>query len=368
MEEEQEIQPTVPESSNVQQVYVLQSDMDRLTNQRNHASNRISHIIETMEAFQNDVVMIETRRDMLKQAYTAYDAVQNSLEQLMPDEISTRDAVELKYIAGMAAFEKTINNQKKTDVPPISKDAIRLPTIDLPKFSGSSEQWLEWHDKFNSLIHSRAIPGIQKLEYLKVSLRGPALAIIDSLPTTENNYQIAYDLLTRRYNNPKQLIQQHVRELFELKPVETESAANLRVLFDSARKHIRCLQILEQPVQSWDAMLIHMMSNKLDAYTRRQWETAASGVTPPTYEQLESFVLDRCQVIEAISVKRKNPYENTAGPLKRVKNVVVVTVEDATVGIIPHFIGTIIESMIPSKITASVINHQTQLSSPQHQS
>ncbi|XP_055543764.1 uncharacterized protein LOC129729277 [Wyeomyia smithii] len=120
-----------------------------------------------------------------------------------------------------------------------SRDSVRLPLVDLPTFSGA------------------------------------ALGLIDLLPTTETNYSIAYDLLVDRYNNPKLLIQQHTRELFELKAVAFEAAV--------------CLKILEQPVDAWDAILVHLMANKLDSATRREWESAASGAKPPTYEQLEKF-------------------------------------------------------------------------------
>ncbi|XP_055590009.1 uncharacterized protein LOC129742174 [Uranotaenia lowii] len=300
-------------------VEVLPPEINKLIVKRNHSGNRIIQIIDSINTFQNDVVMLETRRDMLKQCYRTFDALQSSLEQSVPDEMASRDSIELKYIAGLAALEKIITMQKATAPSSVQRDSVRLPTIDLPTFSGANDQWLEWVDKFNSLIHNRTLPTIQKFEYLKVSLRGPALGIVDSLPTTEGNYQIAYDLLFRRYNNPKLLVQQHIRELFELKPMDIESASGLRELFDRARKHLRCLETLAQPVHTWDAMLIHLVANKLDSATRRQWETAASGIAPPTYEQLENFVLDRCQVIDAMPIKRKTTVDHSNVPPKRVK-------------------------------------------------
>ncbi|XP_055591729.1 uncharacterized protein LOC129743667 [Uranotaenia lowii] len=207
---------------------------------------------------------------MFKDCYRAYDTNQSMLEQWVPDEGANRTEVELKYICGLAMFEKTIKAKKSSEGASFSRDSVRLPTVDLPIFSGVGENWLEWIDKYNSLIHRRtSLPTIQEFEYLKLSLRGTALGLVDSLPTTEANYAIAYDLLIQRYSNPKLLIQKHTRELFELKPVKMESSAALRDLFDSARKHLRCLLILEQPVDSWDAILVHLMANKLDSATRR---------------------------------------------------------------------------------------------------
>lgn len=290
-------------------VYVIQSDVDRITVQRDHAASRISSIINSMATFQADRMALETRRDMLKECYKSYDHTQSTLEQWNSEEGKSRDEVEILYINGLTAFERMIaaKGRESKDRNTASKDSVRLPSIDLPVFSGQREHWLEWFDKFNALIHRRtSLPVIQKFEYLKVSLRGAALGLIDSLPTTEDNYAIAYDMIEQRYNNPKLLVQQHTRELFELKQVEVESSNGLRNLFDAARKHLRCLENLKQPVSSWDAMLIHLMANKLDSTTRREWEAVASGTTPPLYKQLEDFVSGRCQVLDAMPMKRKH--------------------------------------------------------------
>lgn len=298
-------------------VYMDQSEFNRLTMQRNHAATRIGHIINNIAAFQDDIMALETRRDMLKTCYQNYDQSQSLLEQLIPDEMQNRDAVDTQYITGLSMIDRTINSKRNHNSSGSNRDAVRLPSVDLPVFSGLGEAWLEWFDKFNGLIHQRStLATIQKFEYLKLSLRGPALGLIDSLPTTEANYAVAYDMLIQRYNNPKLLIQRHTRELFEIKSVEVESAASLRNLFDTARKHLRCLQILNQPVEAWDAFLIHLMANKLDPITRREWEAASSGTIPPSYSQLETFVTDRCQMLDALPTKRKQPTETTTFPKK----------------------------------------------------
>lgn len=302
-------------------VYVVQSDFERVVGQRDHAVARINSIIDSMPTFQADRVALEIRRNMLKECYKTYDQAQSTLEQWQPEQVRSRDEVEMHYINGLTAFEKSIAAESREGKSgyTASKDTVRLPSIDLPSFSGAGDNWMEWFDKFNAIIHRRStLATIQKFEYLKLSLSGAALGLIDSLPTTEDNYSIAYELLEKRYNNPKLLVQKHTRELFDLKTVEVESAAGLRNLFDSARKHLRCLENLKQPVESWDAMLIHLMTNKLDPVTRREWESVASGTVPPLYQQLETFVMDRCQVLDAMPVKRKSTADHNMPP-KRIK-------------------------------------------------
>lgn len=69
---------------------------------------------------------------------------------------------------------------------------IRLPTIELPKFSGEAAEWLSFRDTFESLINkNETIDPIQKFHYLKASLEGSASQIIKSLEFTAVNYAVA---------------------------------------------------------------------------------------------------------------------------------------------------------------------------------
>jgi len=80
-------------------------------------------------------------------------------------------------------------------------------------------------------------------------LIGNAAQIIQSLSSTAENYEIAWNLLKERYSNKRIIIQNHVRALFELQAVSKE-AASLSTLVDTALKHIHSLQVLGQPTDS----------------------------------------------------------------------------------------------------------------------
>ncbi|XP_055605504.1 uncharacterized protein LOC129753684 [Uranotaenia lowii] len=292
-------------------VYIIQDgDLEKTMGARNHATTRILSIVNTIHHYEGDVSMLKTRRSMLQDTYKAYDQAQSRLEQWSTDEFQNREDTEFKYVTGLAEIDKAIESNKAAQNS--GHDLVRLPTVDLPLFSGQIEDWLEWSDKFNNLVHRRAsLADVQKFEYLKLSLRGPALNIIDSLPTTSANYVVAYELLEERYNNTKLLIQKHMKDLFELEPTREESAKSLRNLFDKARKHLRSLRIMGQPVEAWNAVLIHLMANKLDNATRREWESTTSGTIPPTYDSLEAFITKRCQMLEVLPKKRHVVSETT---------------------------------------------------------
>ncbi|KAJ8945850.1 hypothetical protein NQ317_011583 [Molorchus minor] len=45
-----------------------------------------------------------------------------------------------------------------------------------------------------------------------------------------------------------------------------ESHLALRSLLDKLNNHLRALKVLEQPIDQWDILIIHMVTNKLDPH------------------------------------------------------------------------------------------------------
>ncbi|KYM98503.1 hypothetical protein ALC62_10781 [Cyphomyrmex costatus] len=131
-------------------------------------------------------------------------------------------------------------------------------------------------------------------------LVGNAAHIIQSLTSTAENYEIAWNLLKERYSNKRIIIQNHVRALFDLQVVTKESSLGLSTLIDTALKHIHSLQALEQPVIGWDALLLHLIGSKVDKKTQMEWEKSLDGSEMPTLEQYLKFLRNRCHVLEAI--------------------------------------------------------------------
>jgi len=121
-------------------------------------------------------------------------------------------------------------------------------------------------------------------------LIGNAAQIIQSLSSTAENYEIAWNLLKERYSNKRIIIQNHVRALFELQAVSREAASSLSTLVDTALKHIHSLQVLEQPTDSWDALFLHLIGSKVDKRTQIEWEKSLDGLVVPTLEQYFKFL------------------------------------------------------------------------------
>ncbi|XP_045446913.1 uncharacterized protein LOC123655122 [Melitaea cinxia] len=92
---------------------------------------------------------------------------------------------------------------------------VKLPQIQLPSFFGAYEEWPSFHEMFISLIHNNhSLSAVQKLHYLKSSLKGEAEMLLRSLLTTEVKYTEAWDQLVRRYNNKRYNSNEIMKKLF----------------------------------------------------------------------------------------------------------------------------------------------------------
>lgn len=98
------------------------------------------------------------------------------------------------------------------------------------------------------------------------------------------------------------LVNNHVKSIFNLPSVNKESFVALRQLLDGLTKHIRALEILEQPVKFWDTLIIHIISNKFDSITRRDWEGKNNNQNKlPSTNELIQFLREKCILLETLS-------------------------------------------------------------------
>ena len=132
-------------------------------------------------------------------------------------------------------------------------------------------------------------------------MSGEALNVIQSIPVTNENYQNAWKALNDRYNNKKVMVNYHLSELFNLKPLSNENFSALRSLLDNTNKQIRALKSLGRPVEEWDDILIHLLSNKLDPETKKLWDMSLKEDNLPSFIDLEQFLEKRCFALSNIS-------------------------------------------------------------------
>lgn len=232
-------------------------------------------------------------------------------------------------VRSSSSTSSSTSNQCSTSNAPQIK--VKLPSIDLPSFNGRYEDWLSFSETFQALIHkNEALSDVQRLHYLKSSLKGDASQVLQSLELIASNYTVAWSLLEDRFKNEKIIIQKHVQSLFDLPSVDKDTNFGLRQLLDGAMKHIRALKALNQPTDSWDTLLVHVITRKLSTALQREWELSSRPDKMATFNELCEFLQRRCQVLENASINRlpQKPQSTHSKPTKSVKTFSIVQTEN----------------------------------------
>ncbi len=141
----------------------------------------------------------------------------------------------------------------------------KLPKLSLKKFTGNPTDWQSFYDSYTAAVHSNdTLSKVDKFNYLKTLLEGPAASAIAGFSLTEENYETALKLLKDRYANPQVIVSSHVDALLKLESVSNiHEISKVRNLYDTIETHIRSLANLEIPSESYGTILIPMILAKL---------------------------------------------------------------------------------------------------------
>ncbi|XP_062714463.1 uncharacterized protein LOC134291126 [Aedes albopictus] len=183
-------------------------------------------------------------------------------------------------------------------------DHVRLPQIKLQVFNGDIDEWISFRDLFTSLIHRKTdLAEVEKFHYLKGCLQGEPKGLIDSLKITRTNYQIAWDMLLKRYDNSKLLKKRQVQALFNLPTMSKESVTDLHSLIDGFERVVQNLDQVIKPEDYKDLLLVTLLSTRLDPVTRRGWEEHSSTNDHDTLANLTDFLHRRIRILESLPTK-----------------------------------------------------------------
>lgn len=189
---------------------------------------------------------------------------------------------------------------------------FKLPVIKIPNFDGTYYKWLEFKETFYSLVHNNErIKNIHKFHYLNSYLEGEAARVICNLEISDQNYSQAWQLLCERFDNKRQLINNHLNSLCNFESVR-ETNKSLRFIIDHVTKNLRALSSLGLPTESWDVLIIHLVTAKLDNPTYLKWEEHRNSIADlPTLDDFFSFLKNRADVLESIHRNKLDKQDKT---------------------------------------------------------
>lgn len=311
------------------------SDISSLIKCRGQLKAAVKRFLNFVTKENVDVNEIYIRKEKIEETWSEYERIQSEIEETegveMDEQDKYREEFEEMFFKAVGIAKKLtepVFNEKKvqpyrgtdeegacegnyrsieatTDIKDssrkISRPPIRLSALNVPTFSGEYNEWATFHDIFTSLIHNNEdVPPVEKFFYLRSAVTGDAQNCIRCIETTSSNYEMAWNKLKKRYSNKKVLVQTHVKAMFELEPVTSESSAKLRQFTDALTGHMSALETLGHTPNSWGPLLVHLIVTKLDRNSRREWETITAKEEVAPVEVLIEFLESRFKILEAI--------------------------------------------------------------------
>jgi hypothetical protein len=98
---------------------------------------------------------------------------------------------------------------------------ITLLIISLPTFDVDSCNWLQYRDTFEALIvNNTTLSNVQKFHYFVALLKNEAKDLIAKLQVTNENFLVAWQLVTQRYKNKRLIATMHAKHLCQIPQVK----------------------------------------------------------------------------------------------------------------------------------------------------
>ncbi|XP_031340893.1 uncharacterized protein LOC116169002 [Photinus pyralis] len=283
---------------------------------------------------EEDAIELQDRLEAITPLMKEYDETHSKMINLVSD-VSDDECHHAQFESAYfkaTSFAKLLLNKAKVErisiSPSCNSDArsvnssshknpfFNLPKISIPKFCGDLENWIEFREIFNSLIHSNEeLNDVQRLHYLKSSLTGDASQVIKSLQFSAGNYQVAWKAICARYDQPRMLIRNHLRSILDLESCVKEASPALRKISDALFKHVTALRSLASDAQLFETTIIYIMSHKLDSTTLRQWERNQNdaGTAIPNFDEFKTFLTNTANLLD--SLQSKSDSKSTPTPV-----------------------------------------------------
>ena len=241
---------------------------------------KLQTILESKEPDQSE---LELALGEFSRRLASWDATQAAVEAAL-DEADVEDDIQSAgdFRDGCCTVQLKAVKLVRTQASQVGGEAsshgdggsLKLPKIDLPKFSGNILEWSQFWESFAACVDSSDLPEISKLTYLLSLLKGEAQQCVAGLSLSGANYRVACELLKNRFGREELIIFGHVQALLGI-PVT--ACSELQALQDQLLKHVRCLETLGVSGDKYGVVLTPLVLSKLPAEVRLEWAREGAG-------------------------------------------------------------------------------------------
>lgn len=246
---------------------------------------------------------------------------------LNENEIEDIEEIEKVYFEIQGKIDlistSSLRQDMQTNVSPSNATAFsptKLPNINIPSFDGKNlSEYKPFIDLFEAVVDKNSnLSNVERLFYLKSYLKGEALNLITNLPLINESYSEALAILKKRYDNEVMIVNSHVYGLLDIPPVQKGTTNAIREFVSKVKQSMGALKNLNQPVDSWDTIIVCILSRKLDQYTNKAFQIDRDNSKLASLNEFLTFLENRATALEALNLPEKSTKEK-----HKVTNLVV---------------------------------------------
>ncbi|UYV74426.1 hypothetical protein LAZ67_11003513 [Cordylochernes scorpioides] len=260
---------------------------------------RLTRCLKTTEEFLSGtppipVEDIEYNREIIEETHSELLVIQSKIRDFMltsdvsEEELEQDDEKALQYTQRYKRIYKkclALVEHKITASSPTTSEVsfassshhrtVKLPKIELKKFTGKIKDWLGWWAQFNKIHVDPTLEDSDKFQYLVQSMSPGTRAskLVDSYPLTAENYPKVIETLTERFGRLELLQQVYVRDLIRLM-IDCSSKQQLKVtsFYDELVTHLRALESLKIEARQMSVFIFPMIEACLSEELMKAWQ------------------------------------------------------------------------------------------------
>lgn len=245
----------------------------------------------------------------IKHVENEYAAIQRATSKIMEEDMSDEQVdvcntfmaeIESFFLRGVSNARARVQEIITANQPAAKirrkKAAPREQTIREPEvgtFDGNMKAWPAFRDLFMAEVHERDMSHVHKLIYLQKACIGNAKQALGDWQPTMENYQLAWQSLSEKYDDPYRIKQALYHEIFRIPRMQEENATALRRIIDVTTNSLRQLETMGERVDAWNSLMMSCIVYRLPANVVDVWEQRRTINHEPTFKELINFLQGR---------------------------------------------------------------------------
>jgi hypothetical protein len=185
-----------------------------------------------------------------------------------------------------------ISQQMYEPIPCSNSQFIKLPKLEMKTFDDNILNWQSFCDSYETAVHSNhSLSDAQQFNYLKSLLENEAFS------TVSGNYYKAIEILHQRFGQTQKITHTYMQASLNL-PAPVNTVQSCRNFYDKSETLIRGLESLGQSQESYGALLVPVMMNKLSSKIKENI-TREHGLIQWSLENLRQILFKEISIMEA---------------------------------------------------------------------